>query len=429
MPEPSQQTLILNPNLAKTRKSATLAINERSKALMEQGKHVFRFGLGQSPFPVPDCMIAALHESAQIKDYLAVQGLLPLRQAISDYLQRTENVSYAEDQIIIGPGSKELMFILQNVLNTELLLPAPSWVSYQPQATLCGLACHWVPCSADNHWKFTIEDLKQTINDHPNAKLLILNSPNNPSGACFNKKELLAITKVARAHKIIILSDEIYSALNFKQQHVSLSRYYPEGTIISNGISKWSGAGGWRLGFMAVPQELSVVLDAMVVFASETYTSVSAPIQFAAIKAFEKSAEIDQYTASTWRIMQFITQTFCQKLIDMNIICPTPEGGFYLLCEFRAQKEDLIGMGLVTSGQLCERLLNDTGIAGLPGNDFGIDPNHFTMRLALVDFDGAKSLAEYETMGEASLTVENPIYSKLFSAADALKLWLLKLSN
>ncbi len=424
-----QDSLTLNPHLANTRKSATLAINERSKALMAQGKKVYRFGLGQSPFPVPLCMVKALQQAANIKDYLAVQGLLSLRESISNYLKRTEYISFSADDIIIGPGTKELMYSLQNVLHTELLLPAPSWVSYQPQATLCGLACHWVPCYADNNWKFTIEALKQTIQHHPDARLLILNSPNNPSGACFDEAELIAIAEVARAHNIIVLSDEIYSSLHYTQQHISLARYYPEGTIISNGISKWSGAGGWRLGFMAFPEALKTVLDGMIVIASETYTSVSAPIQYAAIKAFEPGSELKQYIQATQHIMAFITQTYCEKLRELNIVCPKAEGGFYLLCVFEAQKEALCDLGLVSSAQLCERLLNDTGIAALPGNDFGLPEDEFSLRLALVDFDGAKSLQDYQQNGTQSLTIENPIYNDLFNSLQQLQLWLLKLSN
>lgn len=424
----SNSSLILNPNLSHTVKSATLAINERSKALQEQGKKVYRFGLGQSPFPVPNCMLQALKDSAHIKDYLAVQGLLPLRQSIADYLARTENVSMSPDQLIIGPGSKELMFILQNVLNTDLLLPAPSWVSYQPQATLCGLNCYWVPSSADNEWKFTIEDLEASIVKHPTAKLLILNTPNNPSGACFSEQELQAIAKIARKHNIIVLSDEIYSSLNYDKQHTSLARYYPEGTIISNGISKWSGAGGWRLGFMAVPTELQEVLDGMVVIASETYTSVSAPIQYAAIKAFEESNDINQYIDTTRQIMQFVTHSFCQRLLEMSVICPEPKGGFYLLCEFRDQKEVLNANNIKNSSEFCEHLLNETGIACLPGNDFGLNGDEITVRMALVDFDGDKSIQDFETNGVESLNATNPIYKNIFEAANKLELWLSSLS-
>ncbi len=424
-----QNSIKLNPNLANTRKSATLAINERSKELIAQGKTVSRLGLGQSPFPVPNCMIKALNESAHIKDYLAVQGLLPLRQAIVDFLCRTEDVSFNANQIIIGPGSKELMFILQSVLNTELLLPSPSWVSYQPQAALCGLNCHWIPSTTDNNWKFTASDFEQSIIKHPKAKLLILNSPNNPSGACFSEQELIAIADIARKHSIIVLSDEIYSALHFEQQHLSLSRYYPEGTIISNGISKWSGAGGWRLGFMAVPVALQKVLDAMVVFASETYTSVSAPIQFAAIKAFEHSDELEQYTKDTRIIMKFVTQTFQKSLLDMDIICPKPEGGFYLLCQLKNHQQALNNHGILSSEELCEQLLNDAGIACLPGHDFGLAQDDFSIRLALVDFDGTKSLEQFRLKGDSSLRIENPIYKNVFNALHRLELWLSQLNT
>ncbi len=424
----SQNPITLNPNLAKTRKSATLAINEYSKKLIAEGKTVYRLGLGQSPFPVPDCMKNALIESSHIKDYLAVQGLLELRQSISKFLAETESININAEQIIIGPGSKELMFILQKVLNTELLLPAPSWVSYQPQAQLCGLKCHWIPCSPENNWKFKASDLAASIQQNPNAKLLILNSPNNPSGACFNEHELLEITKIVRQNKIIVLSDEIYSALNFNNEHTSLARYYPEGTIISNGISKWAGAGGWRLGFMAFPKELQFVLDAMVVFASETYTSVSAPIQYAAIKAFENDEHMQKYIHATREIMRFVTQTFYQQLNDLDIMCPKPEGGFYVLCHLKNHTDKLLNNAIDSSVVLCQKLLEETGVACLPGSDFGLPNTDYSIRFALVDFDGAKSLAEYYEIGDKSLHVNNPIYAHIFKATNQIKTWLNRLS-
>ena len=126
--------LKLNPQLAGMPKSATLAINERSPELRAAGHDVIRLGLGQSPFPVPICVVDALRRHAHEKAYLPVEGLPALREAISDYLQRTEGLIYESDQILVGPGTKELMFSLQLALDADVLLPAPSWVSYAPQA-------------------------------------------------------------------------------------------------------------------------------------------------------------------------------------------------------------------------------------------------------------------------------------------------------
>ncbi|MBL7003195.1 MAG: aminotransferase class I/II-fold pyridoxal phosphate-dependent enzyme [Gammaproteobacteria bacterium] len=423
----NDSTLQLNPNLKNSKKSATLAINELSKKLQQQGKTIYRLGLGQSPFPVPQSMVDALREAAVIKDYLAVQGLFELRTAICHYIERTENVKFTESQVIVGPGSKELMYILQNVLNTDLLLPAPSWVSYQPQASLCGLECFWIPCSIKNDWKLTASQFEQYAQKHSSAKLMILNSPNNPSGACYTDKELEAIAEVARKHHIIILSDEIYSALSY-QQHTSLSRFYPEGTIISNGISKWSGAGGWRLGFMAIPDQLKSVTEAMVVFASETYTSVSAPIQYAAVHAFEDSDEMRQYINSTQNIMRFLAQSFSEKLNQLSVTCPKPMGGFYVMCQFDQYKERLKKVGINSSTQLCERFLNDIGVACLPGDDFGLDGQLYSVRFALVDFNGDDAIKQYVQLGDIGFTDLNCIYKNIFSAAKAIESWLFDLN-
>ena len=145
--------IALSSALQNVPKSATLAINEKSKQLQLEGKDVIRLGLGQSPFPVPDIMIQNLREYASAKDYMAVQGYLPLREAITAFINRTELLQRKAEDVIIGPGSKELLFGLQMVMDCDLVLPAPSWVSYEPQAKLLGKKVHWLTCRAEDGWK------------------------------------------------------------------------------------------------------------------------------------------------------------------------------------------------------------------------------------------------------------------------------------
>ena len=226
--------IALSANILKVPKSATLAINEKSKQLILEGKDVIRFGLGQSPFPVPEMMVSSLRENASAKDYMAVQGYLPLREAIASYITQTEGLDVMASNIIMGPGSKELFFNLQTVLDCDLVLPAPSWVSYEPQARLLGKTVHWLPCSPEDGWKLTASTLEQHCQLHASRQqLLILNSPNNPSGACFTERELKDLARVAAEYRVIVLSDEIYSELHYSGQHISIARYYPQGTIIS----------------------------------------------------------------------------------------------------------------------------------------------------------------------------------------------------
>ncbi len=143
--------------------SATLAINEKSRKLLEDGKKVFRFGFGQSPFPVPEGVISALKKNADKKNYLSTQGLAELRKAISKYLNGRTNKFFDHKNIIVGPGSKELMFLLHLSFDGDIILPAPSWVSYEPQAIIGRNKVHWLQTSRDNNWFPTSKEIEKKI--------------------------------------------------------------------------------------------------------------------------------------------------------------------------------------------------------------------------------------------------------------------------
>lgn len=418
------QLALLSSQLQDVPKSATLAINELSKKLILEGKDVVRMGLGQSPFPVPDCMVAELQTHASAKDYMTVQGYLPLREAIAGYVTRTEQLHCSADNILVGPGSKELFFGLQMVLDCDLLLPAPSWVSYQPQARLLGRKVHWLPCDAEHGWKLTAETLQQHCLSHTTRQqLLVLNSPNNPSGACFSEQELMDLASVAEQFNVIILSDEIYSELHYTGEHVSMARFYPQATIISNGISKWAGAGGWRLGYMVFPETLHHVLEAMIVIASETFTSVSAPIQMAAIPAFEDSQQMQVYIHACRKIMRGIGYHFSQSMIEKGIEVVQPAGGFYILADFKPYRAALLRNGITNAAQLGRQLLDHTGVAALPGSDFGFH-NELLLRFAFVDFDGARLLNLALHNPDLTIDLDTQELSRMFAAAQHIGDWL-----
>ena len=225
--------------------SSTLRMNEISKELETKGKNIFRFGFGQSPFKIPEDVVDELKNNAFRNKYLPMQGLPELREVIAKYTSYKKNYNYKADNILIGPGTKELMFLLQILFDGEVLLPTPSWVSYEPQATLGRNKLHWVETNRENNWFPTSNDIEKVISSKKKQNyLLFLNSPNNPSGQiCKNLDE---ISKIVKKYNILVLSDEIYSELYFDDNYKSISNYCPENTIISTGLSKWCGAGGWR---------------------------------------------------------------------------------------------------------------------------------------------------------------------------------------
>ena len=363
---------IIKSQINKLRPSATLAINEECNKLKKSGKKVFKFGFGQSPFPIPDSVIMALKNHANKNNYLPMQGLEELRSSIANHLNLNNNNNFKSEDVVIGPGSKELMFLTQLAFSGEILLPAPSWVSYQPQALIAKNKVHWIQANSSNNWFPTADQLEKKIKSIRKKNLLFfLNSPNNPSGTvCKNLKE---IAEVAKKYKLIVLSDEIYSQLTFDNNYKSISNFYPEGTIVSSGLSKWCGAGGWRLGFFAIPSKLKEFRNSLKILCSESFTSVSAPVQYAAIEAYKGDHKI--YLDGVKKILSFIGNYVYENLKSNSINVIKPEGGFYLFPEFRNAK-------FSTSSKMCKDILNKTGVALLPGSDFGLNEKIMLARLS-----------------------------------------------
>jgi aspartate aminotransferase len=400
----------LNLNVRGLGESATLAINERSMTLKSEGRVIYRGGLGQSPFPVPSSVVEALKFHAHEKDYLPPRGLRELRGAVADFHRRKDGVDAHPNSVLIGPGSKELMFLLQLTYYGELLVPTPCWVSYTPQAQIIGRRVSLIPTRWEDKWRITAEQLERHLyreEDSYRPRILILNYPGNPEGCSYTSSELKDLAAVARSYEVILLSDEIYGQLHHDGAHISVARYYPEHTIVSSGLSKWCGAGGWRLGTFTFPPDLDWLLDKMAAVASETYTSVSAPIQYAAVRAFKGGVDIERYLWHARRILKLVGNKCATRFNENNIRVHHPVGAFYLFLDFTPLSEKLRARGLVDSASVCAKLLEDTGVAILPGVAFERPEAELTARFAYVDFDGSKALTASET-----IPLEQPLPDK-----------------
>ena len=358
--------------------SSTLRINEISKDLEVKGKKIFKFGFGQSPFEIPENIILELKNNANKNKYLAMQGLLDLRREIANYSNKKNIYNYKPENILIGPGSKELMFLLNIAFDGDIILPIPSWVSYEPQATLGYNKIHWIETEREKNWFPSVESIEKIILKNKNKNyLLFLNSPNNPSGQiCENLEE---IANLVRKYKVLVLSDEIYSELSFSNEYKSIANFCPENTIISSGLSKWCAAGGWRLGYFIIPNELRELGDSLKVLASETFSSVSAPVQYAAVNAYKNNFE--NYLEKSRNILKMVGEFVYQNLKSNKVLINKPQGGFYIMPEFLDKK-------FSSSEQMCNDLLNKKGVAILPGSDFGFKKNKLIARLSFTDFDG-----------------------------------------
>jgi aspartate aminotransferase len=303
--------------------------------------------------------------------------------------------------VLIGPGSKELMFLLQLAFYGELIVPTPCWVSYVPQARILGRKVSLIQTRYEDKWRITAESLAahcEQEQDQFRPRILILNYPGNPDGCTHSPDELEDLARVARDYEVILLSDEIYGQLHHQGNHISVARYYPEGTIISSGLSKWCGAGGWRLGTFTFPEALDWLMETMASVASETYTSVSTPIQYAAVRAFRGGVRIERYLWHARRILAALGMRCAGLLSGAGLRVHPPEGGFYLFLDFSPMAQKLAGRGIRSNQALCARLLEESGVALLPGAAFGRRPEELTARMAYVDFDGAKALTASETI-------------------------------
>ena len=242
----------LNLNIRGMKASATVAINERCNEMIAQGRDVYKMGLGQSPFPVAPPVVEALRTHAAEKDYLPVKGLWQLRQAVAAYHGRREGIERTGRDVLIGPGSKELMFLLQLVYYGDLVIPTPAWVSYAPQARIIGRRVELMPTRREDGWRLGPEGLDRLCESDPDRpRIVIINYPSNPTGGTYKLDELRALARVAAKHRVVLLSDEIYGRLNHEGNHVSVARFYPEGTALVSAFSKTYGMPGWRIGYGA----------------------------------------------------------------------------------------------------------------------------------------------------------------------------------
>jgi aspartate aminotransferase len=393
--------------------SSTLKINEISRRLEEKGEKIYKFGFGQSPFQVPADIINELKNNAHQNKYLPMQGLSELREAVAKYTSVRKDYNYKSENVIIGPGSKELMFLLHILFEGDIILPAPSWVSYAPQAILGRNKIQSIQTKKENNWFPTGSDIEEVILKDVNKNyLLFLNSPNNPSGQiCQNLEE---ISDIAKKYNLIILSDEIYSELSFEENFKSISSFCPEKTIISTGLSKWCGAGGWRLGYFIIPDSLNILKDSINVLASETFSAVSAPIQYAAISAYTN--DHSTYINNSRNILKAVGNYVYENLKSNKVLINKPQGGFYLMPEFLNKKFN-------TSTEMCDNILKETGVALLPGSDFGFEKNKMLVRLSFTDFDGQIFMNEIQNKKKIDKDIILKLAPKVVEGVYKLKKW------
>jgi aspartate aminotransferase len=387
--------------------SATLAMNELIAAKREKGEKIYHMGFGQSPFPVHRLVRKALCENSWRQNYLSTQGILPLRQAVSEFYETIFHLDYAPEQIVVGPGSKPLMFAALTVLDGVIFLPAPSWVSYQHMARFLDREVYHLKTTSADSYRLTPDALATSLKDHApdkrKQKVLVLNYPCNPTGHCFSGEQLKELAEIARDNSMLVLSDEIYALTHFRNQtHHSIAEFYPEGTLVTGGLSKDRSLGGYRLGVLLLPEGERELLRTILAVASEIWSSVASPIQYAAIEAYRTDTGLIEYMRECAGVHELVTRYVFNRLQRAGVSCPYPQGGFYLFPDWNDKKSALHRLDVKTSADLARYLLERYLVSSLPGSEFGMPPDDLCLRLATVDYDGQTALRRYHRYPEAA---------------------------
>lgn len=371
--------------------SATLAIHDEVRRLRAAGREVFHLGFGEATFPVHPTILEAFRRSANERTYLPVAGLPVLRETVAAYYGQRFGLEVDASRVLVGCGSKSLLYAALQAVDGDVLLPDPCWVTYAPQARLAGLAVCVVPTSLDDGYCLSAAGLERALDEaratggRPAA--LILSSPNNPTGVTYPPELLESLAAVARERQLLVISDEIYALTAYGAvPHRSMARFYPEGTIVTGGISKHLSLGGWRLGVAVLPPgELGARLArCMTAVAGAVWTTPASPVQHAAVVAYSGDPDIDAYVAGCAAVHGRMSRFLYKRLISANVPCAEPSGAFYLYPTFHPWRDSLLDLhGVESCRDLCQLLLREEGIAALPGCDFGSEPRRLSIRLSI----------------------------------------------
>ena len=347
--------------------SLTLAIDAKAKKLKAEGVDVAGFGAGEPDFDTPqhikDAAAAAL--AAGFTKYTPSSGIPELRAAIAEKLQKENGVAYQPSQIIVNCGAKHSCY--NTILATcqagdEVIIPAPYWLSYPEMVKLAEATPVIVPTREENGFKITPEEFRAAMT--PATKMIILNSPSNPTGSMYTRAELQALAEVALEEGILMLSDEIYEKITYDGAEfvslASLSKEIYDQTITINGFSKAYAMTGWRLGYIAAPEEIAKAIDAI------QSHSTSNPTSFAQKGALAALQGDQSFIGEMVKAFAERRQFMYDRLTSIpGITCVKPMGAFYML-------PNISSFGL-KSAAFCERLLDEQKVAAVPGVAFGDD--------------------------------------------------------
>lgn len=371
-------SLKISNRLKLVQPSPTLTISNKANEMIAQGIDVVNFGVGEPDFNTPEYIKRAAIDAieANFTRYTANAGIPELRRAICNKLLRDNHLKYEPKQILVSPGAKAaILNVLIAVCDVQdqVLMPAPYWVSYPYQAILANAEPVIIPTFEENNYKLTALALEEAIKNHPCSKVLLLNSPNNPTGAVYTKKELEEIADICLKYKILVISDEIYERLVYDDtEHISIASISPEmqeQTIVINGVSKAYAMTGWRLGYAAGPSNIIAAAGRVQEHATSCVNSITQKACVVALTEEDDSIENMRKEFEKRRNFLF---TELNKLPHIN--CFKPQGAFYIMPNigwYLEHNKQYIN----DCDQFCEILLEKHYVALVSGTSFGLDTN------------------------------------------------------
>jgi aspartate aminotransferase len=360
---------MVSSRLSSIRPSPTLEVTAKAKAMKAKGIDVIGFGAGEPDFDTPNHIKQALYTAVEggFIYYTPAPGIPELREAISRKLKKDNQVDYAPEEIIVTPGAKQALFeAVMSLLNPgdEVLVPQPHWVSYVPMIQIAGAKAVPIPVKKEEGFKLQSEKIAEKIT--PKTKLLIINSPNNPTGAVLEKKDLEAISEICLENNLFIISDEIYEYIIYEPKHVSIASFkgMRERTITVNGFSKAYSMTGWRLGYAAGPKN---VIKLMSNLQSHSVSNATSFVQKAGVNALKGDQEGVQKMVKEFHVRR---NRIVKLLNEMDgVDCLKPEGAFYAFPDFSSINKNSL--------ELSQILLEEAKVALIPGIAFGEEGEGF----------------------------------------------------
>ena len=351
--------------------SLTLEITAKVKQLKSEGKSIIGFTAGEPDFDTPNYIKDSAKEAIDkgITKYTPVAGTMELREAICKKFKKDNNLDYKPSQIVVSDGAKASLFHAVYAIvddGDEVIIPAPFWFTYEEQVKICGGIPKIIQTKKQNGYKITAQELEDAIT--PKTVLIMLNSPSNPTGALYTREELVELAKVIEKHNLLVISDEIYEKLVYTGVKpvsiASISDYMKENTIVVNGVSKTYSMTGWRIGYLAAPQQIASVISRV---QGHTTSNACSFAQYATVTALSSGEEVIEEMRKSFDERRKVMMS---KFDEMGIEYIEPQGAFYIFADVSKYYGKSVDGKVINGSMDFANLLTDHGVAVIPGLPF-----------------------------------------------------------